>query len=148
MSAPQVSRRSVARGAAWSVPLVAVGVAAPAFAASGAKVRVTAVTVCQCAGGGTKRYALTATFVNSTASPITLNSVVITEASNTIQNQTPLSTVVAPGTSMVTFYFNRQNNAASGTFTVTFTTSPASPTQPYTTPGAISANGDCLNACP
>ena len=34
MSAQQVSRRSVARGAAWSVPLVAVGVAAPAFAVS------------------------------------------------------------------------------------------------------------------
>ena len=34
MSSQQVSRRSVARGAAWSVPLVAVGVAAPAFAAS------------------------------------------------------------------------------------------------------------------
>ena len=39
MSAPQVSRRSVARGAAWSVPLVAVGVAAPAFAASGSPFR-------------------------------------------------------------------------------------------------------------
>ncbi len=30
-----MTRRTVARGAAWSVPLVAVSVAAPAFAASG-----------------------------------------------------------------------------------------------------------------
>ncbi len=33
MSAP-VSRRTVAKGAAWAVPVVAVGAAAPAFAAS------------------------------------------------------------------------------------------------------------------
>ncbi len=39
---PQVSRRAVTRGAAWTVPLVAVGVAAPAFAVS----RSQAATTC------------------------------------------------------------------------------------------------------
>ena len=34
MSSHQVSRRTLARGAAWTVPLVAIAVAAPAFAAS------------------------------------------------------------------------------------------------------------------
>ena len=34
MSSHQVSRRTLARGAAWTVPVVAIAVAAPAYAAS------------------------------------------------------------------------------------------------------------------
>ena len=53
MSSQQVSRRSVARGAAWSVPLVAVGVAAPAFAASVIHPVVSdPAKSCKCPGGG------------------------------------------------------------------------------------------------
>ena len=50
-----VSRRTVARGAAWSVPLVAVGVAAPAFAASVINPVVSdhiGNVTCKCPGGG------------------------------------------------------------------------------------------------
>lgn len=53
MSAHHVSRRSIARGAAWTVPMVAVGVAAPAFAASVTRPVVTDPgTSCKCPGGG------------------------------------------------------------------------------------------------
>ena len=53
MGSEQVSRRAVARGAAWTVPLVAVGVAAPAFAASvGGPVVSAGTGSCKCPGGG------------------------------------------------------------------------------------------------
>jgi hypothetical protein len=148
MSAPQVSRRTVARGAAWSVPLVAVGVAAPAFAASGSTVNVTSLTVCQCVGQGTKKYALTVTFSNSTASSVNLTDVVVTESSNTIMNQnSTVGTVDAgPTTTALTFYFNRQSNGANGTFTITYN-APGLPGLTYTTPGAIPATNDCLTSC-
>ncbi len=52
----QISRRTVARGVAWSVPVVAVASAAPAFAASpGCKPVVTFSTgSCKCPGRSTK----------------------------------------------------------------------------------------------
>ena len=149
MSAQQVSRRSVARGAAWSVPLVALSVAAPAFAASGATVRATSITVCQCTGQGTKKYALTVTFTNSTTSLVNLTNVVITESSNTIQNQDSTAGIVnaGPATTDVTYYFNRQSNGANGTFTITYN-APGFPGLTYTTPVAIPATNVCVNACP
>ena len=53
MSSPQVSRRTLARGAAWTVPLVAVAVAAPAFAASqDLAPTVDAGASCKCPGSG------------------------------------------------------------------------------------------------
>ena len=149
MSAPHVSRRSVARGAAWSVPLVAVGVAAPAFAASGSAVDVASLSVCQCVGQGTKKYALTVTFSNSTATPVTLSDIVVSEAGNIISNQSPTPSttlvVTAPTTTM-TDYFKRQSNGASGTFSIAFTPD-SQPRQTYTTPTAIPATTDCGN-CP
>src|SRR5688500_7994158 len=53
MSTQHVSRRSVARGVAWSVPIVAIGVAAPAYAASpDAPVITNPAKSCKCPGGG------------------------------------------------------------------------------------------------
>jgi hypothetical protein len=123
-----------------------VSVAAPAFAASGAAVQATSITVCQCAGQGTKKYALTVTFTNSTASPVNLTNVVITESGNTIENQNlTFGTVNAgpAGTTALTFYFNRQSNGANGSFTITYS-APGSPGLTYTTPGAIPATDVCV----
>ncbi len=47
-----VSRRTVARGAAWSVPIAAVSVAAPAFAASYRTPTNSGTAACKCPGGG------------------------------------------------------------------------------------------------
>jgi hypothetical protein len=51
------SRRTVARGAAWSVPVLAVGAAAPAFAASGGTGTITGA----CLGGNRASYTLNVT---------------------------------------------------------------------------------------
>jgi hypothetical protein len=52
MSIEQLSRRTVTRGVAWSLPVVAVGIAAPAFAVSGpAPVAADAQGSCKCPGG-------------------------------------------------------------------------------------------------
>ena len=52
--AARPSRRVLARGAAWSVPVVAVGAAAPAMAASGGTGSITGA----CAGGNTANFTL------------------------------------------------------------------------------------------
>jgi hypothetical protein len=130
--------------------LVAVGVAAPAFAVSG-PVQVGSVTVCQCEGQGTKKYALAVTFTNTTGSSVTLTNVVIGETGNTITNQSPppaTPVIVPPGGTTVTFYFNRQSNGANGTFSVAFTPG-LLPRQTYTTPTAIPATNPCgPGVCP
>jgi hypothetical protein len=135
-----VSRRTVARGAAWSVPIAAISVAAPAFALSPANAAtVTGVTVCQCAGQGTKKYKLTATFTNTSNHTFTVTDVVITEASNTLSNQTPnssatLNIAAGPGSTPLSFYFNRQSNGTNGTYTIQYvlTDTTASYTFPVT----------------
>ena len=57
MSSHQVSRRTLARGAAWTVPMVAVAVAAPAYAASQVtKPVANAGTSCKCPGSGGNNF--------------------------------------------------------------------------------------------
>ena len=53
MSSDLVSRRAVTRRVAWTVPLVAVGVAAPAFASSPGDLSPgTLAPSCRCIGNG------------------------------------------------------------------------------------------------
>ena len=57
MPSAHVSRRTVARGVAWSVPVVAVGVAVPAFAVSPVASPTADVgDSCKCAGAGANNY--------------------------------------------------------------------------------------------
>src|SRR6188472_4760983 len=116
MSAPQVSRRSVARGAAWSVPLVAVGVAAPAFAASpGLGPTVTAMSGCRCGvgGGPVKPYRFDVTFNNATPSTfaITAPDIVLVgdfATGEQLQTTTPAQTnEIPPGSKTLHYTFNR-----------------------------------------
>ena len=51
-----VSRRTVARGAAWTVPILAVSVAAPAFATSVSGPVVSAGASCKCPGSGGNNF--------------------------------------------------------------------------------------------
>jgi hypothetical protein len=147
-----VSRRTVARGAAWSIPVAAVSVAAPAFAVSPAQAAtITSVTVCQCQGQGTKKYKLTATFTNTSTHTFSLSGVVITEASNTLSNQTPTtgSLAAGPGTTDLTFYFNRQSNGTNGTYTIQYTLKDTTanftyPTTSFTTASLV-VTGDCAS---
>jgi hypothetical protein len=149
--ASHLSRRTVARGAAWSIPIVAVSVAAPAFALSPAKAAtITSVTVCQCQGQGTKKYRLTATFTNTSNHTFTVTNVSITEASNTLSNQTPsssatLNIAAGPGTTALDFYFNRQSNGTNGTYTIQYTLTDTTanftyPATSFTTPTLVVTN--------
>jgi hypothetical protein len=150
----RVSRRTVTRGVAWSVPAVAVSVAAPAFAASTAAVQVASLTVCQCAGGGEKKYVVTATFNKTDTAQFDLTNVLITEGGLPVktQNTTTATIPAGAGPSSVTFVITRQSNGATGTFGVSYTaenhTTHASVNDSYTTPGAIPATDTCLSGCP
>jgi len=119
MSSPQVSRRSVARGAAWSVPLVAVTVAAPAFAASpGTLPTVTAITGCQCGNGGAQKkpYRLDVTITNNLGTSVTITNPAIIlpgdTAANVMLQENPAQTNVIEANATVTlrYVFTRGNN--------------------------------------
>ena len=73
--APGVSRRTLARGAAWSVPAVAVAAAAPAYAASGAIEISTVYTSCKHSGEGNndypKAYHIQFVIANPSSAPVT-----------------------------------------------------------------------------
>ena len=67
------SRRSVVRGIAWTAPVVAVGAAAPAFAASRRKFAITLFTTRNSGSGSSVKYEFKLTIRNdgdSSASPI------------------------------------------------------------------------------
>lgn len=68
----KVSRRTLAVGAAWSVPVIAVASAAPAMAASGQITPTFVGGACK-HPGNPKYYHFTMTFKNQTGSPITVN---------------------------------------------------------------------------
>lgn len=74
----QYNRRTVVRGAAWTVPVVAVASTAPAFAASHKAPRPTGVTACK-ETASSKCYRFVLTFPVSTESwTLRLTSVVVT----------------------------------------------------------------------
>jgi hypothetical protein len=107
MSSDLVSRRAVTRGAAWTVPLVAVAVAAPAFAASGSLGVGTFTTSCKCMGP-MGFFRLSVSFNNTTGTTYTINGTALTSstAGGTV-TFVPQSVSVAPGTQVVVFEFKR-----------------------------------------
>jgi hypothetical protein len=70
----KISRRTIAKGAAWSVPVVAVGAAAPAMAASGGFFELNG-NGCKLPGASNdtfKGYAFELTATNNTNDPVTV----------------------------------------------------------------------------
>ena len=111
--AARPSRRVLARGAAWSVPVVAVGAAAPAMAASGGTGGITGA----CAGGPT------ATFTFSVSGSLSSSiQVVFTRLGGTGFTVTPPPTWVLVSTSnnIVVYEVPVVGGAASGSATVTY----------------------------
>jgi hypothetical protein len=158
MSAPQVSRRSVARGAAWSVPLVAVGVAAPAFAASpGAGATVTVLGGCRCGTGGgtTKPYRLDVTFTNSSTFTFEITDPTITVSGTAgdgvaLQTSPAQSNLVPPSPpdTVLRYTFTRGSNPTSDQVTFTYTS--RNTTTNVTTPGTITVDvtwATCTTSC-
>jgi len=152
MSSPQVSRRSVARGAAWSVPLVAVGVAAPAFAASTSfGTGVFSTQSCRCGGSGAIfSYRLNILFPNQSSTSYTVNAVSIASTDGPIvlfpAGQTA---TVAPGGQTVLFRFRRTSNTASVQVTFTYTTTDGTTTSAnQELSGTFSFNNCGSGVCP
>jgi hypothetical protein len=131
MSSLQVSRRTLARGAAWTVPIVAVAVSAPAFAASaGTTPQVTALGGCRCGTGGgtTKPYRLDVSFSNTTSSSFTITDPTITVSGTPGDNVTLLTTappqtnvIAANSTKVLQYRFTRGSNPTSDTLVFTWT---------------------------
>ena len=129
MSSHQVSRRTLARGAAWTVPVVAIAVAAPAFAASPTYTpTLTLMAGCRCGvgGGPVKPYRIDVTFTNTGGDTfaVTNPDVIITgvDATNELLQVTPAQTNTLPtGIKKLTYTFTRGNNPSSDTVTFEYT---------------------------
>lgn len=101
----QISRRSVARGMAWTVPVVAVATAAPAYASASQPVIIVGCgNACKHPGEGQndKTYHFTFCFTNTTASSITviLTGMVVNGVSGSVS---PTSVVVAANTTVCAY---------------------------------------------
>ena len=129
MSSHPVSRRTLARGAAWTVPVVAVAVAAPAFAASPTYApTLTLMGGCRCGvgGGPVKPYRIDVTFTNTSGDTfaVTNPDVIITgvDATNELLQVTPVQTNTVPtGIKKLRYTFTRGNNPSSDTVTFKYT---------------------------
>jgi hypothetical protein len=133
MPAQQVSRRSVARGAAWSVPLVVVGVAAPAFAASAATPTAVPGASCKCPGSGGNNFNFKAVLAFTTPGN---DSWMIHVLSWTFDNATvptnPADTTLTGGEGNVVLMFNVTNSAAKHFVSVQYQATNLTTNQTYT----------------
>ncbi len=137
---PQIPRRTIAKGAAWSVPVVAVGAASPAYAASGPPPTVLVGVACKIpgesqsrcppeiaqgilAGDFSKAFAIPLQVTNTTDKPIVLKpSITITNVRDGDGNPTlPFDVLgiypdycepIQPGSSVnILIYANSDNSA-------------------------------------
>jgi hypothetical protein len=123
MSTELVSRRAVARGAAWTVPLVAIGVAAPAFASSpGVLAPGELAPSCRCIGNG-DFYHLNISFTNTSSDSFTIDGTDLTSSTNGVTTYVGTQPQVVPANSTVilTFRFTRSSNPAKVQITFKYT---------------------------
>jgi hypothetical protein len=150
MSSHQLSRRAVARGAAWSVPLVAVGVAAPAFAASvpgpsGADPGKS----CKCPGGGSPwTYNLNVHFTapGTDSFSFVVDSFLVDGAAPTSYVE-PIGTTALPGgEGTVLFRFRSTNSSSTHTVQITYTPTNTT-TNTVLPPVTLTMNNVMFNPC-
>lgn len=124
----KISRRTLAAGAAWSVPVIAVASAAPAYALSGAKPTATFVGACKWPGNSCSAHKKSYSFVfdikNNSDYPIYVCSPTVTVTSGdsvTWTHQPPASGCYGPiasgATVRVPFFFEYSGNSANLVFT-------------------------------
>ena len=130
MSSSHVSRRSVARGAAWAAPAVAIGVAAPSYAASAAAPTAVIDSLCACGSGG-RKYRISVTFTNPVGSAFNLSNMSVAIGNQTGLAVTPSTAVVGagPGTTTLQFGFTRGNLGGFTSVSFTYTATNASNSQ-------------------
>ena len=114
-----ITRRQVAAGAAWAVPVIAVGAAAPALAASPGDCPVLTVTSATAVRGGV-------TLVLAVSAPVpgyTLTSVTTVTGSYRILSWAPVPVVLTGSSLTLTGTGPNSGNDYAGTYTVSYTTS-------------------------
>lgn len=127
-----VSRRTVAKGMAWSVPAVAVATAAPAMASSGAGPTLTYVSACKNPGGScaarVKGYTFTYLVCNPSSKDIYIYGATIVSSDSKMNlafvNTEPPSSktqgALIPANKCITVAFNASStNSANQSFTMT-----------------------------
>ena len=157
MSSHQVSRRTLARGAAWTVPMVAVAVAAPAYAASPTYTPALALMGgCRCGvgGGPVKPYRFDVTFTNTSSDTFAVTNpdiiIVGVDATNEALQVTPAQTnTIPPGvTKTLRYTFTRGNNPSTDTVTFTFTITNQTTTVAFNESVTMDvAWGSCTDTC-
>jgi hypothetical protein len=159
-----LSRRSVAKGLAWSVPAVAIASAAPAIAASGAPPELTFVSACKYPGNSCgsrpKGYSLFFRIGNPTGKTIYIYSVSIANISGTVLTfsfSVPGLPVAVPANGSVNTEFvassgNSAQQGFTGDVTVTWGHNPTPPdpdSHPaVTTRVVVTATPPNCPACP
>jgi hypothetical protein len=121
-----ISRRSVAKGMAWSVPAVAVASAAPAFAASGGGPTLQFVSACKNPGNSCKTrpkgYSFFYNVCNNTGKTIYIYGVSISSATTNLTFDYSVPAVpfaVATGTCVPVEFVADSTNSANQPFTAT-----------------------------
>ena len=120
-SSQHVSRRTVARGAAWTVPLVAVGVAAPAFAVSPAAApQVTAGASCKCPGSGGNNFNFKAVLSVTTADSADWSFHIVSWTFDGVAGPNPADVTLTGGEGNLILLVNRTNSASKHIVAVTY----------------------------
>jgi hypothetical protein len=119
------------------MPVVAVAVAAPAFAASpGSAPQLAALGGCRCGTGGgtTKPYRLDATFTNATTQTFAITDVTITVSGTPGASVTLLSAnnEVPPGSKVLQYRFTRGSNPTSDAVRLTWTATDTTTNETFT----------------
>ena len=139
------SRRTVVRGAAWSVPVIAIAAPLPAFAASYPPVIITGYTDAykcpgQSSGGNNNSYTYIFEFTANgtvTSDQIAGLTVVINGQTFTVRY---VNTVTSGGTTTLYVVTQASTNSADGTGTLSFTYQSGDPVQTVTA-GPFPYNG-------
>lgn len=122
MSPHQVSRRTLARGAAWTVPVVAIGVTSPAFAASaGSAPQLTAGGSCKCPGSGANNFNFKAALTVTTAGDADWQFHITSWTFDGVVGPNPADSILAGGDGNLFLLINRTNSAAKHLVALTYT---------------------------
>jgi len=124
---PLVSRRTVALGAAWSVPVIVLATAAPAAAASGNAPAVAASVVADKDPAnqfGTKKMNFVLTLTNSGSAAGSVQVLSVTSDATTGSAVGVPTTVSVPvgGSVPVSFSYTYSGNAGTATYTISYRT--------------------------
>ncbi len=121
-SSQHVSRRTLARGAAWTVPVVAVSVVAPAYAASaGSDPQLIAGGSCKCPGSGANNFNFKAALTVTTAGDDDWQFHINSWTFDGVVGPNPADSILTGGDGNLFLLINRTNSAAKHIVAVTYT---------------------------